>query len=215
MTSTADYSKQNMGILPQYQFNQQFKLQIVKTVMLMVVFCAFFLKLNSLLWNMCVSTAVGCFYYLMAETQPQLVFLIGMVTRYHLNKLYSKWFKTPLDWLNGLVSSSLDKDDRLRLQREDGYSSLIYYDCNGTQTPKKYIYLFKEKERSNDLIIFKDEDECDVTAEIEPYLGPMQNFHGSKLTPRDFNHTKLIVFRDGEINLMKTFEEDDIITFEV
>lgn len=203
-----------MGILPQYQFNQHFKLQIVKTVMLMVVFCAFFLKLNSLLWNVCVSTAVGCFYYLMAETQPQLVFLIGMVTRYHINKLYSKWFQTPLNWLNELVSSSLDKDDRLRLQREDGSSSLIYYDCNGTQTPKKYIYLFKEKERSNDLIIFKDENGCDVTTEIEPYLGPMQNFHGSKLTPRYFSHTKLTVFRDGEINLMKTFEEDDIITFE-
>jgi hypothetical protein len=78
---------------------------------------------------------------------------------------------------------------------------------------KKYIYLFNEKSRSNDLIIFKDEFNNDITDSIEPFLGPLQNFHGSLLTPADFNHKKLYVFRDGLINVSKTFEEHEPIVF--
>jgi hypothetical protein len=89
---------------------------------------------------------------------------------------------------------------------------LEYYDNQKVGSKdKRYIYLFNEKFRSNDLIIFKDEFDRDITDDIEPYLGPMQNFHGVPLTPGDFNHKKIKVFRDGEICLSKVFEEHDPI----
>jgi hypothetical protein len=71
--------------------------------------------------------------------------------------------------------------------------------------------LFNERLRSNDLIVFKNELDQDITDCLEPYLGPMQNFHGVPLTPADFNHKKIKLFRDGDICLSKTFEEHEVM----
>ena len=78
---------------------------------------------------------------------------------------------------------------------------------------KKYIYLFPAKNKSNDLIVFKDENNNDITKEVEPYLGPLQNFHGVLLTPKDLNYKKIFVFRDGDICFSKTFGQNDHLIF--
>jgi hypothetical protein len=61
--------------------------------------------------------------------------------------------------------------------------------------------------------VFKDENDKDVTNNIERYLGPLQNFHGSPLTPKDLGHEKMSVFREGQINMFRTFEKDEPIAF--
>lgn len=196
-----------LGLSPN-QILYHFRLQIVKIIASLMVVISFFLKANSLWFNLSASVAIGCFYYLMIETQPQLMFLFSMIVKYQVNKFYLKWIKTPLNTILSFFETQKDKVNLL--QEEDEYQSLEYQDC---KYHKKYIYLFNKNLRSNDLIIFKDENEDDITDYIEPYLGPLQDFHGSLLTPKDFNHKKISVFRDGEINLSKTFEENDPIVF--
>lgn len=164
----------------------------------------FFLPINSLWFNLTASILFGCFYYLLHETQPQLMMVISMITAYHIRKIKNKFYL--------LFASTLSDDDfytnQNMLQTEDNFNFLEYFDKVGKK-PKKYIYLFNKKLRSNDLIIFKDEYDNDITDSIEPYLGPMQNFHGVPLTPSDFNHKKIKIFRDGDICISKVFEENE------
>ncbi len=46
-------------------------------------------------------------------------------------------------------------------------------------------------------ILFLDENDNDVSAEIGPYLGPGEDFHSIKYTPHDFGYTKIKVVREG------------------
>jgi hypothetical protein len=82
---------------------------------------------------------------------------------------------------------------------------------NDPKYNKNYIFKFDEKHRSNDLIIFKDEFDHDITDLIEPYLGPLQNFHGISYTPIDFDRKIIKVFRDGNVSYLKTFEKYDVL----
>lgn len=161
---------------------------------------SFFLPTNSILFTLVISTAIGSSYYLLCETQPQFMMIMSILVKYKINKL--KHF-IPLSLIGGRKL----KDSTIRLQKDDNFIFLEYYD-NDENNHKKYIYLFDQKLRSNDVIIFKDELDNDITASIEPYLGPMQNFHGVPLTPNDFNHKKIKIFRDGDICMSKTFEEN-------
>ena len=161
---------------------------------------SFFLPTNSILFTLVISTAIGSSYYLLCETQPQFMMIMSILVKYKINKL--KHF-IPLSLIGGRKL----KDSTIRLQKDDNFIFLEYYD-NDENNHKKYIYLFDQKLRSNDVIIFKDELDNDITASIEPYLGPMQNFHGVPLTPNDFNHKKIKIFRDGDVCMSKTFEEN-------
>lgn len=165
-----------------------------------LVVLSFFLQTNSILFTLSISTIVGSCYYILCETQPQFMMIMSIILRYQLNKLKNKYNK----WL-----LSFTKDSKIRLQKDDNFLFLEYYDMNGVNNHKKYIYLFNQKLRSNDVIIFKDELDNDITDYIEPYLGPMQNFHGVPLTPNDFNHKKITIFRDGDICMSKTFEQNE------
>jgi len=185
---------------------KQLGIQIIKILVPVLFTTSFFL--NSKIWSyIIISIAVGGIYYVIAETCPRTLFILNMITRYHVHKGFVKcktWF---IQTKNFLISNDIKK---VQLEEEEGYNSLAYFD---PQNNKKYVFLFNNKLRSNDLIIFKDESDVDITDSIEPYLGPLQNFHGTRLTPRDFNHKKIKCFRDGEINLLKTFEENEPILF--
>jgi hypothetical protein len=176
------------------------KLVICKLFTFLSFSLTFFFPINSLMFSGLVSSTLGCIYYLMNETHPQLMLLFVMIIKYKFKVIYNQ-----LQIFNFSQYFS-EKCNKVRLESEDGYSSLEYY-----SNDKKYIYLFKENSISNDLIIFKDENDHDITPFLEPYLGPLQDFHGVKLTPGDFNHKKITVFRDGEINLSKTFDENEPI----
>jgi len=163
--------------------------------------------LSSIWLYVTIPFALGCIYYLMVESHPQLIFLLNMVIGYHIQRL-SQWCKSWLESTKSLFNRNINH--RIKLELKNGYSSLAYFDPT---LNKQHIFLFKENQRFNDLIIFRDENEVDITDYIEPYLGPLQNFHGIPLVPRDFGHKKIKVFRDGEINLSRTFEEDEVIKF--
>lgn len=175
--------------------------------------CLFFLAslllpTNSLWFVLAVSSLLGSGYYILRETHPQMMMILSILLRYQARKLnlqIKKWFNFNIHLFNGTKYS--------RLQLEDNFNSLVYYDVKVGKKDKQYIYLFNEKLRSNDLIIFKDESDRDITDHIEPYLGPLQNFHGVPVTPGDFNCKKIKVFRDGDICLSKIFEEHEPIKF--
>ena len=156
-----------------------------------------------LILTMVFSTLFGYGYYVLVKTQPRLIIILNMLVRYQINILKKKFYSR-FTW-------PLFFENKFSLKRNDKYVSLKYYD---SEKNKSYVYMFNNNSRSNDLIIFKDENGTDITDSIEPYLGPLQNFHGSLLTPFDFNHKKITVLRDGEIDLIKTFEEYEPIIFE-
>ena len=188
----------------------QRRLELCKILASCLFFTSFFLQTNSIWFVLTISSLIGCSHYLLSETQPQLMMIISVIVTYQKNRIFEKikrWFALTNMW----TIFSPPKDDKVMLQSEDNFSSIVYYENKGKNRLKKYIYLFNEKLRSNDLIIFKDEYDNDITDDIEPYLGPMQNFHGSILTPADFNHKQIKVFRDGEISLCKTFNQNDAL----
>lgn len=165
---------------------------------------SFFLSTNSLWFTLAMSLTIGSGYFLLCKTQPQFMMIISILIQYQINKIKFKYNKFIL-W----AKPSLNSDQRIRLQKEKNFNFLEYYDTEGLKGHKKYIYLFNEKLRSNDVIIFRDENGHDITTSIEPYLGPMQNFHGVPLTPGNFNHKKITIFRDGDICMLKVFEENE------
>jgi hypothetical protein len=201
-----------MDTLKKYTtMNKNMALELCKIFTVLLVIFAFFLPINSLWFNLVISTAIGSGYYLLGETYPQVMMIISVLVKYQNQKIknkISKWFL----WTRSLQNGSLIKSDRFSLQLEDNFNSLEYFDNRKVGCKdKKYIYLFNERLRSNDLIVFKNELGQDITDCLEPYLGPMQNFHGVPLTPADFNHKKIKLFRDGDICLSKTFEEHEVM----
>ena len=185
-------------------------LELCKIFTVLLVIFAFFLPINSLWFNLVISIVIGSGYYLLCETYPQVMMIVSVLVKYQVQKIktkINKWFL----WTKPPLSTQIN---RFRLQLEDNFNSLEYFDNRKVGCKdKKYIYLFNEKLRSNDLIVFKNELDQDITDCLEPYLGPMQNFHGVPLTPADFNHKKIKIFRDGDICLSKTFEEHEVISF--
>ena len=155
--------------------------------------------------------ALGNGYQFLWKRYPRFMTILSFLVRYQVRKI-CKQLKL---WINVIAIFFYTPltEVEVRFQTTNNINSLVYYDkVKGND--KKYIYLFHDKLRSNDLVIFKDENNSDITEHIEPYLGPLQNFHGVPFTPRDFNHKQINVFRDGDICLSKTFEEDQVITFE-
>ena len=156
-------------------------------------FFSFFLQKNMWL-NLTISLCIGSGYYWIVNMYPQFM-LIVMVTNHYIKYFYKKW------------SLIIFKQQNCLTRNKREYSMLY----NDIKYNKNYIFKFSEKHRSNDLIIFKDETDHDITDLIEPYLGPLQNFHGIPYTPADFNHKVIKVFRDGvEISYLKTFQEYDV-----
>ncbi|CCV01716.1 hypothetical protein IIV22_039R [Invertebrate iridescent virus 22] len=184
----------NIQVVNWFQIPHKMCIKMVKILTLILTILSFFLPSQSVLFTLCVSTIVGSVYYLMCETQPQIMWLLNFAIKYKIQKV-KNYFKL-------LVQPQ--GNDVPKLQTEDNFNFIQYYD---EKEEKKYIYLFNKKYKSNDLIIFKDELNQDITNSIEPYLGPMQNFHGTPLTPHDLNHKKITIFRDGDVSLSKTFDE--------
>lgn len=181
------------------------KTAVAKMFIGLLVSTAYFLPLNSLGFNLTVGLIFGSIYYILCKNHSSMMMFICMIVHHQKRQLLKKLNQF---WTNMTTFQIKKKKLQFRLQNDDNFNFLEYYDVSkvGSQE-KKYIYLFNEKLRSNDLIIFKDESNRDITDDLEPYLGPMQDFHGVKLTPADFNHKKITIFRDGELNLLKTFEE--------
>lgn len=148
--------------------------------------CVFFAicltKTDSLLFYAITSVTIGIIYYYI-DTHPQTRFFI----KYFFDKKPS------------------EQQEPTLIKNGNKYI-LTYF-----HGKKKHVFVFDEAARSNDLIIFKDEFNKDITDEIEPFLGPLQNFHGVLYKPNDFGHKKINVFRDGVINFSKTFDENDHI----
>jgi hypothetical protein len=190
------------------KYTQQFeryKIEYLNVFIALLLCTLFFLPINSFWFTLSISIMFGCLYYLLCETQPQFMMILEMIIGYQLTRA-SKW-------LSGPFKSDCKPDSTFRLNLKDNFNSLIYEDyIKVANKNKRYIYLFPEKFRSNDLIIFRDAFDTDITDYIEPFLGPMQNFHGVPFTPVDFNFKQIKVFRDGEICLSKTFEENEVIT---
>jgi hypothetical protein len=135
------------------------------------------------------------FIFLILRSKPTLSAALSTVV-----KIYYRLQRAEVvRWWNTRGSATVKCDSE--------FNHLEYYDCD--KSTKKHVFLFREKSRSNDLIIFKDEFDVDITDFLEPYLGPLQNFHGALLTPWDFEHEKITVFRDGERSLCKTFAKHE------
>lgn len=146
------------------------------------------------------------FVYLMIETQPYAVYTFVFIVGYFKQVLLRR-VKSAFSWFKK------SKTPALKVDRLTNHASLTYYDPDNGYA--EHIFLFRKGCVSNDLIVFTDGDTGkDVTDSIAPYLGPMQNFHGSALSPDDFGFDKIKVFRDGDINLIKTFSRNEPITFE-
>lgn len=140
------------------------------------------------------------FVYLMIETQPHAVYMFVFFVKYFRQRL-SKRIRSVIARL--AWGSSL-KEPTLKVDRTTNHTSLTYYDPNNDFA--EHVFMFRKQHVSNDLIIFTDaETGEDVTSIISPYLGPLQNFHGSPLSPDDFGLSIVKVFRDGDVNMMKTF----------
>jgi len=146
----------------------------------------------------------GIGYYIIIESHPYTIVLLTIFFKCLWQRVTMVGDRFFQEW----SATFFTKQTESVVDYEDGYGSLTYYDEG-----KKYIYLFPAKNKSNDLIVFKDENNNDITKEVEPYLGPLQNFHGVLLTPKDLNYKKIFVFRDGDICFSKTFGQNDHLIF--
>ena len=206
---------------PRANSDIQTYLNLYKVFVASVLVSLFFFETTNLLFYSVVSIAVGVGYYLLNEVYPRFIvpFKIIWIIVKHQISLRLKIIKNTVSnsLIGGIwrsISTRIGRVDDPFLIQSNKFNILSYYDNKMIgNNHKKYIYLFNEKSRSNDLIIFKDEFNNDITDCIEPFLGPLQNFHGSLLTPGDFNRKKVYVFRDGVINVSKTFEEHEPIVF--
>lgn len=190
-----------MNILQQITCNKEFIIILRQLLLIILFYFLFIFPINSVWFNINISLFVGNIYYWLNETHPYLLMFINIAVR--------SFFQKTQNEINTFISRIWKKENnKNRLREENNYNFIEYYDILNFKH-KKYIFSFHQKYRSNDLIIFKDEFDKDITDLIEPYLGPMQNFHGVPLTPADFNHKQITIFRDGEICISKTFKENE------
>lgn len=83
------------------------------------------------------------------------------------------------------------------------------YDIQYVVKGQLYKIRFKVPISPSLILLITDEDNNDVTNDILPYIGPDNNFHGIKYTPKSFNKKKLIFETINGDEL--TFSEDDTI----
>jgi len=176
------------------------KLNCLKLLFVGLSAVLFFTSIKSISFMLITSIMSGIGYYIIIESHPYTIVLLTIFFKC----LWQRVTMVVQEW----SATFFTKQTESEVDYEDGYGSLTYYDEG-----KKYIYLFPVKNKSNDLIVFKDENNNDITKEIEPYLGPLQNFHGVLLTPKDLNYKKIFVFRDGDICFSKTFGQNDHLIF--
>ena len=176
------------------------KLNCLKLLFVGLSAVLFFTSIKSISFMLITSIMSGIGYYIIIESHPYTIVLLTIFFKC----LWQRVTMVVQEW----SATFFTKQTESAVDYEDGYGSLTYYDVG-----KKYIYLFPVKNKSNDLIVFKDENNNDITKEIEPYLGPLQNFHGVLLTPKDLNYKKIFVFRDGDICFSKTFGQNDHLIF--
>ena len=119
-----------------------------------------------------------------------------------------------IDWwgmIKGLshnyIRSKLERWFNLKTTNHtDTHTILTYHD--GTQQ-----YKIKWKKKSPSFIKkVTDENDNDITDEIRPYLGPNYNFHGTLLTPRDFEKRSISFHYLIPPSTTTTFEDDQIMT---
>jgi len=81
----------------------------------------------------------------------------------------------------------------------------LTYSVNG----KIFKYRFKIEKGPSKILQIIDNNNNDVTSEIIPYSGPMNDFHMTNYTPKDFNQIELTfnLFNGKEL----TFKENEII----
>lgn len=175
------------------------KLNCLKLLFVGLSAVLFFTSTKSISFVLISSIMSGIGYYIIIESHPYTIVLLT---------IFFKCLWERVKMVGDHFIQFFTKQTEAAVDYEDGYGSLTYYDEG-----KKYIYLFPAKNKSNDLIVFKDENNNDITKEVEPYLGPLQNFHGVLLTPKDLNYKKIFVFRDGDICFSKTFGQNDHLIF--
>jgi hypothetical protein len=180
------------------------KLNCLKLLFVGLSAVLFFTSIKSISFMLITSIMSGIGYYIIIESHPYTIVLLTIFFKCLWQRVTMVGDRFFQEW----SATFFTKQTESVVDYEDGYGSLTYYDEG-----KKYIYLFPAKNKSNDLIVFKDENNNDITKEVEPYLGPLQNFHGVLLTPKDLNYKKIFVFRDGDICFSKTFGQNDHLIF--
>lgn len=180
------------------------KLNCLKLLFVGLSAVLFFTSIKSISFMLITSIMSGIGYYIIIDSHPYTIVLLTIFFKC----LWQRVTMVGDHFIQEWSATFFTKQTESAVDYEDGYGSLTYYDEG-----KKYIYLFPAKNKSNDLIVFKDENNNDITKEVEPYLGPLQNFHGVLLTPKDLNYKKIFVFRDGDICFSKTFGQNDHLIF--
>lgn len=181
------------------------KLNCLKLLFVGLSAVLFFTSIKSISFVLITSIVSGIGYYIIIESHPYTIVLLTIFFKCLWQRVTMVGEQFFQEWIS---ATFFTKQTESAVDYEDGYGSLTYYDEG-----KKYIYLFPAKNKSNDLIVFKDENNNDITKEVEQYLGPLQNFHGVLLTPKDLNYKKIFVFRDGDICFSKTFGQNDPLIF--
>ena len=81
----------------------------------------------------------------------------------------------------------------------------ISYVING----KLHTILIKSKKGPRKVLLVSDETQSDISYLVEPYLGPEENFHGSKITPKFFKRKEIVLELSNGVE--KIFKENDKI----
>jgi len=74
---------------------------------------------------------------------------------------------------------------------------------------KTYKMLVKPKKGPRKVLLVSDEKQEDVSYIIFPYLGPEENFHGKKMTPKFFGKEELVFQLSSGVE--KVFRENEMI----
>lgn len=77
-----------------------------------------------------------------------------------------------------------------------------------------YGIIVKNNEKKKRNILVFDQNEKDVTEDIKKYMGFNNDFHNSKLTPKDLGYNKLLFYvKSGDQENEYIFEDDEIINY--
>lgn len=91
----------------------------------------------------------------------------------------------------------------VKLENFDMYSVTYYY--------KGYKYKILLHKRINlGILTILDHNNNDITEHLERYIGPNNDFHTIRLTPRNLGYSKLKIVVNDDV---KEFYHDDLIIF--
>lgn len=163
-------------------------------------------------WLNILASLLAASIYIVLSTNPTVCLFGVLVFKSMKRWLLHKWaFLLDLSTTRALIELMRRVRNEIpRTTNENCTTQLAYRDGS-----KDWMFMFPNRLRSEDLIVFTDEQNLDVTHKIEPYLGPLQNFHGVCYTPADFGYKSLLVFRDGNINIYRKFDQDEVLVFEL